>query len=263
MVVEIFDSSVKPPPKAKGFQEVVLVGDMATGEKLAPGKVLVKDEELGRLLPRLGVPSVENLEGGPLVIRRPTLGMLTPAPEKKKKPFLLSLPTLDLKGKEERNKKSKEEEGSKLGEVAQGKKEGPFLTIPACTPGIEGPGDMLEEAAQEKEETLPAVPSVVFGEEIWGTLGDRLSEIRRAEEKILGNTSEALEVVKTLKGKEDVEARCLREVRELEGALSQATKRSLTDQREQLGKVYHLDDKLASLAQANAEWANKSEIARG
>ncbi|PKA59021.1 hypothetical protein AXF42_Ash001114 [Apostasia shenzhenica] len=263
MVVEISDSPVKPPLKAKGVREVALVGETATGEKLAPGKVLVKDEELGRLLPRFGVPSVKNLEGDPLVIFRPALGMLAPAPEKKEKPFLLSLPPLDLEGKEEKDKKSKEEEGSKLGEVAQGKKECPFLTVPAGTPGIEGPGDMMEEAAKEKGETLPAVPSVVFGEEIWGTLGDRLSEIRRVEEKILRNTSETLEVVRTLKGKEDVEARCLREVREPEGALSQATKRSLADQREQLGKVFHLEDRLASLAQANAEWASKIEIARG
>ncbi|PKA62219.1 hypothetical protein AXF42_Ash015104 [Apostasia shenzhenica] len=114
---------------------------------------------------------------------------------------------------------------------------------------------------KEKGETLLAAPSTRFGE-TWGALGDRLSEIRRVEEKILGNTSEALGVVKTLKGKEDVEARYLREVRELEGALSQATKRSLTDQREQLGKLYQMEDRLASLAQINMEWANKSEIAR-
>ncbi|PKA60544.1 hypothetical protein AXF42_Ash017950 [Apostasia shenzhenica] len=263
MVVEISDSPVKPPPKAKGLQEVVLVGETATGKKLAPGKVLVKDEELGRLLPRFGVSSAKNLEGGPLVICKPALGMLAPAPEKKEKPFLLSFPPLDLEGKEEKDKKSREEEGSKLGEVAQGEKEGSFLAVPVGTPGIEGPGVMMEEAAKEKGETLPAVPSVVFGEEIWGTLGDRLSEIRRVEEKVLGNIVEALEVVKTLKGREDVEARCLREVRKLEGALSQATKRSLADQREQLGKVFHLEDRLASLTQANAEWANKSEIARG
>ncbi|PKA59529.1 hypothetical protein AXF42_Ash016553 [Apostasia shenzhenica] len=183
-VVEVSDSPVKPPPKAKG--------------------------------------------------------MLTPAPEKMKKPFLLSLPLLDLEGKEEKNKKSKEEEGSKLGEVAQGKKEGPFLAAPVGTLGIEGPGVMMEGAAKEKGETLPAVPSVA----IWGMLGDRLGEIRRVEERIFGNTSEALEVVKTLKGKEDVEARCLREVRELEGALSQATKHSLADQREQLGKAHsaHVKD---------------------
>ncbi|PKA51657.1 hypothetical protein AXF42_Ash003024 [Apostasia shenzhenica] len=118
---------------------------------------------------------------------------------------------------------------------------------------------MMEGAAKEKGETLPAVPSVA----IWGMLGNRLGEIKRVEERILRNTSEALEVVKALKGKEDVEARCLREVRELEGALSQATKRSLADQREQLGKVFHLEDRSASLTQANAEWANKSEIAKG
>ncbi|PKA55375.1 hypothetical protein AXF42_Ash004014 [Apostasia shenzhenica] len=179
MVVEISDSPVKPPPKAKG--------------------------------------------------------MLAPAPKKKKKPFLLSLPPLDLEGKEERNKESKKEEGSKLGEVAQGKKEGPFLTVPAGTPSIEGPGDMMEEAAKEKGEILSAGPSVIFGTRgTWGSLGDRLSEIRRAEERISGNTSEVLKVVKSLKGKEIAESHYLQKIRDLEDALSQVTKCSLSNQKEEL-----------------------------
>ncbi|PKA53698.1 hypothetical protein AXF42_Ash009194 [Apostasia shenzhenica] len=125
-------------------------------------------------------------------------------------------------------------------------------------------GSKAEKVREEREGALPVVPSTSLSiEDVWSVLGDRLSKIRRAEEKILGNTSEALEVVKTLKGKEEVEARCLREVRELEGALSQATERSLADQRGQLGKMYQIKDRLASLAQANAEWANKNEVARG
>ncbi|PKA47240.1 hypothetical protein AXF42_Ash017185 [Apostasia shenzhenica] len=119
----------------------------------------------------------------------------------------------------------------------------------------------MGEATKEKGEALSAAPSAKFGE-IWGTLGERLSEIRWAEEKISGNTFEVLEVMKSLKGKGDVKARCLREVRELEGALSQATEHSLADQSGQLGKMFQMEDRLASLAQLNAEWANKSEIAR-
>ncbi|PKA48673.1 hypothetical protein AXF42_Ash018490 [Apostasia shenzhenica] len=116
----------------------------------------------------------------------------------------------------------------------------------------------------EEGKVLPAASSATFDTEgAWRMLEDRLCEIRQVEEKILGNTSEVLEVVKSLKGKEDVEARCLREVRELEGALSQPTKCSLADQKEQLGKVYQMEDRLASLAQVNAEWVNKSEIVRG
>ncbi|PKA66997.1 hypothetical protein AXF42_Ash004488 [Apostasia shenzhenica] len=125
-------------------------------------------------------------------------------------------------------------------------------------------GSEAEQVREKRGEALPAVSSTSFSiEGVWSVLGDRLSEIRRAEEKILENTSEALGVMKSLKGKEDVEARCLREVRELEGALSQATERSLADQRGQLGKMYQIENMLASLAQANAEWANKSEVARG
>ncbi|PKA55186.1 hypothetical protein AXF42_Ash003823 [Apostasia shenzhenica] len=208
MVVEVSNSPVKPPPKAKGLQEVVLVGETTVGEKLAPGKVLVKDEELERLLPKFGVPSVGNLEKGPLVICRPALGTLISVPEKKKKPFFLSLPPLDFEGKGEKGKNSTEEEGSNLEEGTLGKKEEILVAASAGALGIEGPGDKMGEAAKEKGEALPAAPSAKIGE-IWGTLGDRLSEIRRVEERILGNTSETLEVVKTFKGKEDVEACCL------------------------------------------------------
>ncbi|PKA47241.1 hypothetical protein AXF42_Ash017186 [Apostasia shenzhenica] len=70
-VVAVFDSPVKQPLKAKGLQEVVLVAETAAGEKLATGKVLVKDEELEWLLPRFGVLLLENQEKGPAVICRP------------------------------------------------------------------------------------------------------------------------------------------------------------------------------------------------
>ncbi|PKA62548.1 hypothetical protein AXF42_Ash012134 [Apostasia shenzhenica] len=210
---------------------------------------MLKDEEFERLFPGLGGFD-EGVGEPPLAVGRPTpLGAPVPASEKKRKSFLLSLPPLDLGG----------EEGKKEG-GAKEKKEESLLT----SSGTGGSGGEAEKAMKKKGEALPAVSSAPFGTEgAWSMLGDRLCEIRWAEEKILGNTSEILEVIKSLKGKEDVEARCLREVRELEGALSQATKRSLSERQEQLGKVYQMEDMLASLAQVNAEWANKSEIARG
>ncbi|PKA65094.1 hypothetical protein AXF42_Ash013215 [Apostasia shenzhenica] len=212
-VVIVSDSPVKPSQKARELKEVALVGETATGEKLAPGKILLKEEEIERLFPRFVV-----FEGGvrklPLVVcRPPPLGVPLPAPEKKRRPFL-SLPPLgplSEEKKEEKGKKGEQEEGNKMEEVAKGKDD-PLSTIFVSAPGIEGPGDKMEEATKEKGVVLPAAPSATFGTEgVWSMLGDRLCEIRWAEEKILGNTSEVLEVIKSLKGKEDVEARCLRE----------------------------------------------------
>ncbi|PKA57188.1 hypothetical protein AXF42_Ash002492 [Apostasia shenzhenica] len=113
----------------------------------------------------------------------------------------------------------------------------------------------MEEAIKGKERVPPATSSVAFDiKGPWSVLGERLFEIRREEEKILGNTSQVLEVVRSLKGEEEGEAHYLQRIKELEGALLQATKRSQNDHREELGKLYKLD---------NAEWANKSEVARG
>ncbi|PKA48691.1 hypothetical protein AXF42_Ash018508 [Apostasia shenzhenica] len=236
-VVAISDSPVKPPPKVKELREVVLVGETATGEELAPGKIMLKDEEFERLLP--GVGGSDEGKGKPsLVVGRPT-------------PLRAPIPASDVAIVSE---KSRGLLGKKLVEMR-----GESLLTVSGTGGSE-----VEKVMKKRGEALSAVSSAPFGTEgVWSTLGDRLSEIRRAEEKILGNTSEVLEVMKSLKDKEDVEARCIREVRELEGALSQATERSLADQKGQLGKVYQIDDMLASLAQVNAGWANKSEIARG
>ncbi|PKA58539.1 hypothetical protein AXF42_Ash008826 [Apostasia shenzhenica] len=112
----------------------------------------------------------------------------------------------------------------------------------------------MEEAIKEKEGVPLAASSVAFDiEGTWSVLGERLFEIRMEEEKILGNTFKVLEVVRSLKGKEEGEARHLQRIKELEGALLQVTKRSQSDHREELGKLYKL----------NAEWANKSEVARG
>ncbi|PKA47404.1 hypothetical protein AXF42_Ash021716 [Apostasia shenzhenica] len=122
----------------------------------------------------------------------------------------------------------------------------------------------MEEAIKGNERVPPANFSVAVDVEgAWSVLGERLFEIRREEEKILGNTSQVLEVVRSMKGKEEGEARYLQRIKELEGGLLQATECSQNDHREELGKLYKLEDKLASLALDNAEWANKSEIARG
>ncbi|PKA60508.1 hypothetical protein AXF42_Ash017914 [Apostasia shenzhenica] len=236
------------------------------GEKFAPEKVFLKDEEVERLLPRFGV-----CEGGvkksPLLVCGPSsLGVPVPASEKKRKPLLLSLPPLSPRSdeeKEEKDKKGEKEEGNKVEEVIKGKKGECLLTASVSAPSIEGSGGKMEEAIKEKGKVLPAASSAISGTDgAWSVLGDRLCEIRREEEKILGNTSEVLEVVKSLKGKEEGEARHLQRIRELESDLSQVTKCSLSDHKEELGKLHRLEDRLASLALVNAEWANKSEIAR-
>ncbi|PKA52961.1 hypothetical protein AXF42_Ash001942 [Apostasia shenzhenica] len=234
-VMVVSDSPVKPPPKAREMKEVILVGETPAGERLAQGKILLKDEEIERLLPGFGASS-RDVRESPLVVRRPTsLGASVPASEKKRKPLLLSLPSLSPRSDEEKEEKNKK-----------------------------GPGGKVEEAIKEKGKVLPAASSAAFGTEgAWSVLGDRLFEIRRKEEKILGNTSEVLKVVKSLKDKEEGEARHLQRIRELEGALSQVTKRSLSDHKEELGKLHQLEDRLASLALVNTEWAKKSEAVRG
>ncbi|PKA49394.1 hypothetical protein AXF42_Ash016583 [Apostasia shenzhenica] len=125
-------------------------------------------------------------------------------------------------------------------------------------------GSEAEKVVEERGEVLPAILSTSFSVGgVWSVLGDRLSEIRRAEEEISGNTSEVLEVVKSLKGKEIAESYYLQRIRDSEDALSQVTKCSLSNQKEELEGLLQLEGRLASLAQVNAEWANKSEIARG
>ncbi|PKA62605.1 hypothetical protein AXF42_Ash012192 [Apostasia shenzhenica] len=149
-------------------------------------------------------------------------------------------------------------------EVIKGKKGESLLTASVSAPGTEGPGGKMEEAIKKKGKVRPAASNTAFSTEgAWSVLGDRLFEIRRKEEKILGNTSEVLEVVKFLKGKEEGEAHHLQRIRELEGALSQVTKYSLSDHKEELGKLHQLEDRLASLPLVNTEWAIKSEIVRG
>ncbi|PKA46318.1 hypothetical protein AXF42_Ash021774 [Apostasia shenzhenica] len=150
------------PQKIRELKEVVLVGETSTGEKLAPGKIMLKDEEIERLLPRLRAFS-EGVRESPLVVRRPTLGAPIPASEKKRKSFLLSLPPLDLRSdekKEEKDKKGEEEEGTKMEEVTKGRKEESLLAAFASAPGTEGSGGMMEEG-----KVLPAASSATFGTE--------------------------------------------------------------------------------------------------
>ncbi|PKA64592.1 hypothetical protein AXF42_Ash007338 [Apostasia shenzhenica] len=242
------------------------MSETATGEKLAPGKVFLKEEEVEQLLPRFEVPE-EGLKKSPLLVcGLSSLGAPVPASEKKRKPLLLALPPLNLRSdeeKEEKDKKGEKEEGTKMEEVTKEKKGESLLTTSASAPGTEGSGGKIEEVIKEKGKVLPAASNAPSGiDGAWSVLGDRLCEIRREEEKILGNTSEVLEVVKSLKGKEEGEARHLQKIKELEGALSQVTKCSLNDHKEELGKLHKLEDRLASMALVNAEWANKNEIAR-
>ncbi|PKA51289.1 hypothetical protein AXF42_Ash002652 [Apostasia shenzhenica] len=61
-VVNVSDSPVKPPLKAGERKEVILVSETVTGEKLAPGKILLKNEEVERLLPKFEVPSAEGVK---------------------------------------------------------------------------------------------------------------------------------------------------------------------------------------------------------
>ncbi|PKA59557.1 hypothetical protein AXF42_Ash018024 [Apostasia shenzhenica] len=111
----------------------------------------------------------------------------------------------------------------------------------------------MKEAIKGKERVPPATSSVAFDiEGAWSVLGKRLFKTRREEEKILGNTSQVLEVVRSLKGKKEGEARYLQRIKELEGTLLLATKRSQNDHREELRKLYKLE-----------KWAIKSEVARG
>ncbi|PKA45706.1 hypothetical protein AXF42_Ash011047 [Apostasia shenzhenica] len=236
-VVVVSDSPVKPPPKAKELREVVLIGETASGEKLASGKIMLKDEEFGRFLPGVGVSDA--VEGEPSLFVGRSIPLIVP--------IHASDATL-----------VSEESRGLLGKMLVSMRGESLLTA------SEAGGLEAEKVREERGEALPAVPSTSLSiEGVWSVLGDRLSEVRRAEEKILGNTSEVLEVVKSLKGKEIAESYYLQRIRDSEDALSQVTKCSLSNQKEELEGLFQLEGRLASLAQVNAEWANKSEIARG
>ncbi|PKA56511.1 hypothetical protein AXF42_Ash015284 [Apostasia shenzhenica] len=236
-VAVVSESPVKLPPKAKELMEVVLIGETASGEKLAPGKIMLKDEEFEQFLPGVGV-SDEGKGEPSLFVGRP-IPLRAPIPA-----FEVALVSEESRGLS----------GKRLVSMR-----GESLLTASDTGGLEA-----ETVREERGESLPAVPSTSSSiEGVWSVLGDRLSEIRRAEEKILGNTSEVLEVVKSLKGKEIAESYYLQRIRDSEDALSQVTKCSLSNQKEGLERLYELEGRLASLAQVNVEWAKKNEIARG
>ncbi|PKA45607.1 hypothetical protein AXF42_Ash010946 [Apostasia shenzhenica] len=260
-VVNVFYSPVKPPPKARELKEVALVSETATGEKLAHGKILLKDEKIKRLLPKFGAPSSEGVKKSPQMVCGPALLVIPTPPKKKRKPLFPSFLSANLRNDEKKEEKGRKEEGSKMEEATKGEKEVPSLVAPGAALGTEGSGGKMEEGNKEKKRVPPTASNVALDSgETWGVLGERLFEIRREEEKILGNTSKVLEVVKSLKGKKERGACHLRRIEELEGALLQVTKHSQSDHREELGKLYTLEDKLASLALNNAEWANKSGL---
>ncbi|PKA52933.1 hypothetical protein AXF42_Ash001914 [Apostasia shenzhenica] len=244
-VVLVSDSPVKLPQQARELKEVALMSETATREKLAPGKVFLKDEEVERLLPRFGVPE-GGLKKSPLLVCGPfSLGVTVPASEKKRKPLLLALPPLNLlsdEEKEEKDKKGEKKEGTKMEEVTKGEKGEFLLTASVSAPSIEGPGGKMEEAIKEKVKGLPAASSAPSGiDGAWSVLGDRLCEIRREDEKILGNTSKVLEVVRSLRAHSAYVKDLQKRIRELD------------DEREALrGERRRLRDELAKARKASS-----------
>ncbi|PKA52626.1 hypothetical protein AXF42_Ash001607 [Apostasia shenzhenica] len=105
-------------------------------------------------------------------------------------------------------------------EATKEKKEAPQVA-PEAALSIDGTGGKTEEGIKEKKEgASPVTPNVTLGiEGTWGVLEKSLLKIRGEEEKILNSTSQVLEMVKNLKGKEEGEVRYLRRIAELESAL--------------------------------------------
>ncbi|PKA53794.1 hypothetical protein AXF42_Ash011273 [Apostasia shenzhenica] len=93
--------------------------------------------------------------------------------------------------------------------------------------------------------------------------GNMLYEIRSEEEKVLKNTSEILEVIKNVKGREEGETRLFGKMVELEGAPLQAAERSQVCFNTELGELKKLEDRLASLASSSLEWAGPPEENKG
>ncbi|PKA56778.1 hypothetical protein AXF42_Ash002081 [Apostasia shenzhenica] len=62
-VVVVSESPVKSPLKAKELGEAVSIGEIASGEELAPGRIMLRDEEFEGFLP--GVEVSEEGEGEP------------------------------------------------------------------------------------------------------------------------------------------------------------------------------------------------------
>ncbi|PKA57526.1 hypothetical protein AXF42_Ash020770 [Apostasia shenzhenica] len=199
--------------------------------------MLLKDKDIGRLPPKVGATTVGGSLKTPLVV-------CGPAPLGKPASPLLatgwpSFPFLPSASAQNDEKKKKEEKEKK------------------------GKGE--KEKKERKEEVSHAVLEAALSIEGAGrSLGERVYEIKREEEKVLNNTSQIVEVVKIIKkNQEEEEGRYRKRVVKLESALLQATKCSLAIHREELRKLYRSEEKLASLTLSNSEWAGKAEAVRG
>ncbi|PKA49421.1 hypothetical protein AXF42_Ash016610 [Apostasia shenzhenica] len=199
-VVNVSDSPVKETQRAGDRIEVSVVHQMPAGESLRPRKILLKDENVEQFLPEVGIILTRGPAKTPLVICGPApLGEPIPPPVKIRKPLF---PRLLLQ-----NEEKDEEEGSRMEEVATRER---------------GVPQVASEGALSTEGTC-------------SNLGDRLSEIRREEEKILENTSRILEVTKRFPIMEESATRLLGKMVELEGAMRQTAERSQTDHKTGLG----------------------------
>ncbi|PKA49399.1 hypothetical protein AXF42_Ash016588 [Apostasia shenzhenica] len=187
VVVDLSDSPVRPPPRIGELKGMALVHETAAGEKLASGKILLNDEEVERLLPKLGAPA-----GGakklPLLVCGPaSLGTSISSSGKKRRPLFPSFSPVSPRNDEKKKEKGRKEEGRKMEEVTKGEKEVPSQAAPESALGIEGPGGKMEEAIKETERVPPATSSVVYGVEgSWSVLGERLFKIRRKRRRFWG-----------------------------------------------------------------------------
>ncbi|PKA60097.1 hypothetical protein AXF42_Ash009781 [Apostasia shenzhenica] len=85
-VVNVSDSPVKLPLKTVDRRELSVIRQTPTGEKLEPGKILLKDEAVERFFPKVDVPGQGSTKT-PLVICGPgPLGGSVPLPLKVKRP---------------------------------------------------------------------------------------------------------------------------------------------------------------------------------
>ncbi|PKA55871.1 hypothetical protein AXF42_Ash018778 [Apostasia shenzhenica] len=67
-VVNISDFPTKAPPQIGGRKELSVARRMLAGEVLSPRKILLKDEDIEQLFPKVGVPPAGGLMKTPLVV---------------------------------------------------------------------------------------------------------------------------------------------------------------------------------------------------
>ncbi|PKA53754.1 hypothetical protein AXF42_Ash021145 [Apostasia shenzhenica] len=154
-VMNVSDSLVKLPPKARELKEVALVSKTTAGEKLVPRKILLKDEEIELLFPRFGAPGEKKSS---LMVCGPAPFVIPTPSEKKRKPLFPSFLPANLRNNEEKEKKGRKEEGNKMEEVIKGKKDVPSQVAPESTLGIEGLEGEVEGEIKGKERVPPAPP---------------------------------------------------------------------------------------------------------